>query len=362
MSFLDVTNLELQYSNSSRVGPLSFSAEAGEFVSLLGPSGCGKTTTLRCIAGFAAPTSGDIRIDGRSVVRVSPSKRDIGLVFQNYALFPHLSVFENVAFGLRIRKEGQKTIERRVADALEMVGLAGYADRMPAQLSGGQQQRVALARSIVLEPKLLLLDEPLSNLDAKLRVQMRALLRHLQKQLSITTIYVTHDQTEALALSDRVVVMNGGKICQFAAPREIYDQPANTFVADFIGASNLLSGNVVSWAGGTGLFSGPGVSLEVQGDLRRFIAGESVTALIRPECIRISSPDEARDIANSLSAKVSALSYVGDFTHVSLALDGGTSINIVVRSRAVNLPATGSVVRIVIPPDEIFLIPAGNNP
>lgn len=362
MPFLDVADLELHYSAGSRVGPVSFSAEAGEFVSLLGPSGCGKTTSLRCIAGFATPTFGDIRIAGRSVARLPPNKRDIGLVFQNYALFPHLSVFENVAFGLRIRKDSQQVVERRVAEALEMVGLTGYAERMPSQLSGGQQQRVALARSIVLEPKLLLLDEPLSNLDAKLRVQMRALLRHLQKKLNITTIYVTHDQTEALALSDRVVVMNLGKVCQFARPKDIYDRPATTFVADFIGASNLLKGTIADWKGDAGRFVSGGLALDLRDETRTFSRGQAVTALVRPECVQLLPPGGNVASANALPATVRSLSYVGDFTHVSLELAGGLVLDVNVRSRGGYVPEQGASVITLVPADEVYIVAEEDRP
>ena len=220
-------DLVKRYTAQSVVGPLSFSVAAGEFISLLGPSGCGKTTTLRCIAGFETPTEGGIYLDGERIDRQPPNRRNIGLVFQSYALFPHLTIFENVAFGLRLRRLAAPEVKRRVGDALNLVGLSDLADRFPRQLSGGQQQRIAIARSVVLEPRILLFDEPLSNLDFKLRVVMRNELRELQRRLGKTTIYVTHDQSEALALSDRIVVMSNGRIEQIGSPREIYERPAN---------------------------------------------------------------------------------------------------------------------------------------
>src|SRR5438093_9873671 len=217
----------------------------GEFFSLLGPSGCGKTTTLRCIAGFETLSEGAIALGGRRLDDRPPHRRDVGLVFQNYALFPHLTVFDNVAFGLRLRKVDKAAIERRVGQMLDLVDLPSLGARYPAQLSGGQQQRVAIARSLVLEPSLLLFDEPLSNLDLKLRIQMRYELKSLQRRLGKTAIYVTHDQTEALALSDRIAVLSHGRIEQIGTPGEIYERPASTFVAEFIGSSNLVVARII---------------------------------------------------------------------------------------------------------------------
>src|SRR5882724_4744854 len=242
---LEIRNLVKRYTAQSVVGPLSFSVGAGEFISLLGPSGCGKTTTLRCIAGFETPTEGGIYLGGERIDQQPPNRRNIGLVFQSYALFPHLTIFENVAFGLRLRKLSAPEVKRRAGDALNLVGLSDLAERYPRQLSGGQQQRIAIARLVVLEPRILLFDEPLSNLDFKLRVVMRAELRELQRRLGKTTIYVTHDQSEALALSDRIVVMSNGRVEQIGSPRDIYERPANPFVADFIGNSNLLDAGVI---------------------------------------------------------------------------------------------------------------------
>jgi len=214
----------------------------GEFVTLLGPSGCGKTTTLRMIAGFEFPTEGRIVLEGKDIAMLPPNKREMAMVFQSYALFPHLSVYENIAYGLRLRKMSGATLDKTVQDAMDVVNLKGMGKRRPAQLSGGQQQRVALARALAIKPKVLLFDEPLSNLDAKLRVSLRVEIRQLQKRLGITSIYVTHDQSEAMSLSDRIVVMSAGKIMQVAEPREIYLHPNNPFVADFIGQANFLDG------------------------------------------------------------------------------------------------------------------------
>ena len=241
MSHLALENLSRRYGEHFAVDGISLSIAQGEFVSLLGPSGCGKTTTLQMIAGFVEPTSGSIRIDGRDLLAVPAAKRGLGIVFQNYALFPHLSVTDNIAFGLEMRQIAKPERERRVAETLALVGLTGLSARYPAQLSGGQQQRVAFARALVIQPELLLLDEPLSNLDAKLREEMQVELSRIQRTIGITTLMVTHDQAEALALSDRVIVMNAGRIEQDGLPLDAYENPATGFVCDFLGKANRFS-------------------------------------------------------------------------------------------------------------------------
>jgi putative spermidine/putrescine transport system ATP-binding protein len=257
MSYLELSNLRVEYEKDQPIlENFNLSVNEGELVSLLGPSGCGKTTTLRAVAGFIELTDGTISVDDEDISRLAPNKRDIGLVFQSYALFPHLTVAQNVGFGLRMRGVRGNEQDRRVADALALVDLEGLEERRPAQLSGGQRQRVAIARAIVIEPKLLLMDEPLSNLDAKLRVGMRTELRRLQQRLGTTMLYVTHDQVEALTLSDRIVVMNHGVIEQIGPPEEIYHQPATAFVADFMGFDNHFAARV------TGVDSAQ-ISLEV---------------------------------------------------------------------------------------------------
>ena len=244
MSFLVLDGLSKRYGAALAVDNLSLSIEKGEFLSLLGPSGCGKTTTLQMIAGFVEPTAGAITLDGADLLAVKPAKRGLGIVFQSYALFPHMTVGANVAFGLEMRGVSRAERERRVAEALDLVGLAGFADRFPRSLSGGQQQRVALARALVIRPQVLLLDEPLSNLDAKLREDMQVELRQIQRTIGITTILVTHDQAEAMALSDRVVIMNEGRVEQIASPDRAYEAPASRFVATFLGKSNVLMGRI----------------------------------------------------------------------------------------------------------------------
>jgi putative spermidine/putrescine transport system ATP-binding protein len=238
--YLRIERLTLGYGETIAVRDLDMSVAKGEFVALLGPSGCGKTTTMRAIAGLLAPRAGKIRLDGVDITCVAANRRQIGLVFQSYALFPHLSVFENVAFGLRLKGLGGAALNRKVAEGLTIVGLESFAGRRIAELSGGQQQRVALARSMVMQPKLLMLDEPLSNLDARLRLEMRAQLQRVQKETGVTMIFVTHDQGEALAMADRIVVMREGQIEQVGTPERIYNAPASTFVADFVGFENIL--------------------------------------------------------------------------------------------------------------------------
>ena len=237
---LSLDGVVKRYGAQTAVGPIDLAVRTGEFLTLLGPSGCGKTTTLLIIAGLLGATAGQVRLAGRDMTHVPPSKRDMGVVFQNYALFPHKTVLENVSFGLRMRKTPREQVNERVRRMLDIVGLPGVEERLPEQLSGGQRQRVALARALVIEPKVLLLDEPLSNLDAMLRKRMRHEIRELQQRLGITTIFVTHDQDEAFEMSDRVALLNRGRVEQIGSPEELYDQPLTRFVAEFIGDVNLI--------------------------------------------------------------------------------------------------------------------------
>jgi len=266
------------------VQDVSLDVEAGRLVTLLGPSGCGKSTLLRMVAGFEEPTAGEIWFGDRRMNDVAPNRRDATMVFQSYAIFPHLSVYENIAFGLRLQKLARADLARRVDRVLEMTGLGGMAQRAPSQLSGGQQQRVALARAIVMEPRVLLFDEPLSNLDAKLREQMRIEIRELQQRLGITSLYVTHDQVEAMSISDRIVVMNEGRVEQVGTPTEIYSRPANRFIADFIGKANILP----AVAAGPSEIELAGVRLALA-DAPALAAGAPLTVVIRPEAIAIAA-------------------------------------------------------------------------
>jgi putative spermidine/putrescine transport system ATP-binding protein len=309
--------------NTRAVDAVDMSIREGEFFSLLGPSGCGKTTTLRMIAGFETPTRGTIEVGGADVTHVPAHKRDMGMVFQNYALFPHRSVGENVAFGLRMRGMDRTTIARKVADALAQVELVGYEDRSPGQLSGGQQQRVALARAIVIEPRVLLCDEPLGALDKKLRQAMQFELKQLQRKLGVTLVFVTHDQEEALAMSDRIAVMNAGKVEQIGAPSDIYDRPSTRFVADFIGDTNLFSGQVIrNGASKSVLQVDQGLSIELAAPRNETDkeAGQLSIAL-RPEKISLATPPVAT--GHGLDGIVESANFQGGSVLYRIETAGG---------------------------------------
>jgi len=287
------------------VDDVTIHIERGQFVTLLGPSGCGKTTTLRLIAGFEFPTSGSIVLDGVAINELPPNRRDMAMVFQSYALFPHLNVFENIAYGLRVKRLSAGDIKRRVADVLDLTELSGLENRAPNQLSGGQQQRVALARALVMQPKVLLFDEPLSNLDAKLRVQMRGEIRRIQQELGITSIYVTHDQDEAMVLSDQIVVMHQGKVQQMGSAQQIYRQPQNRFVADFIGRANFLPVRVLEKTLNGWQVDLAGVQLTVRGPASaQFQLGASAMVLARPESVHLTQSSSLRAIPNAIVRRV----------------------------------------------------------
>jgi putative spermidine/putrescine transport system ATP-binding protein len=317
MGYLDLVDIEKQFGRVQAVRDFSLSVAQGEFVSLLGPSGCGKTTTLRMIAGFEQPDRGQILLDGQELTAIPPNQRGAGMVFQAYALFPNLSVLGNIGFGLEIAHVPREEIRRTVAELLSLVKLEGIQDRFPHQLSGGQQQRVALARALALKPRLLLLDEPLSALDAKVRVSLRTEIRRIQSSLGITTIYVTHDQEEALSISDRVVVMREGSIEQDASPREIYRQPASRFVAEFIGTANQFEGVAVDEH--TVRMDGFDLNVSVPPEL----IGHQIVVLVRPENVRLVEgvePDTETD--NVLRGRIESISFMGPVTRVSVASHG----------------------------------------
>ncbi len=286
------------------VSDLHLDIHAGEFLTLLGASGCGKTTVLRMIAGFQRPNTGRVFFGGGDVTGQAANRRDVGFVFQNYALFPHLTVIENVAYGLRVKRLPHAVIQRRVQNGLEQVGLAGLGDRAIAELSGGQQQRVALARAIVIQPRVLLFDEPLSNLDAQLRVQMRSEIRRLQKELKITTVYVTHDQEEAMAISDRIAIMNAGRIVQIGTPEDLYRQPVSSFVATFLGEANLIRCKIVEVAMGLLILGINGIRWNIATSAR-VPAGTEVEAVVRPEAIKLS------ETKGGLLGQVVSCTYLG---------------------------------------------------
>ena len=358
MSSIVLENLTKYFQSSCALERINLEVRSGELITLLGPSGCGKTTTLRLLAGFISPDEGKIIVNERVISApknsLPPEKRNMSMIFQSYAIWPHLTVFENVAFGLRLRKIGKQELRERVSKALSLVHLERLAHRYPAELSGGQQQRVALARAVVVEPKILLLDEPLSNLDASLREEMRNEILTLHQQLKLTTVYVTHDRREALALADRVVVMAGGKIQQVGTPEEIYEQPATEFVANFIGRCNLLSGKMVT----------PN-SVEVN-DLLFWVAdvadnisvGDPVVLCIRPYAVIMNSADELPDKEknNRVSARIEYCEYLGEFREYELKLEKSN-----LRLSAIAPPhirqEPGSTVNLSIPIDSCWVLP-----
>ena len=300
------------------VHDVSLDVAPGELMTLLGPSGCGKTTTLRMIAGFQEPSAGKIWIGERDVTGIEANQRNIGFVFQNYALFPHLSVFENVAYGLKVQRVDSAEVRRAVTDVLALVGLTSYERQMPHQLSGGEQQRVALARAIVIKPRVLLFDEPLSNLDAKLRTQMRGEIRDLQRRLGITAVYVTHDQEEAMAISDRIAVMNKGIIEQIGTAEELYRRPASVFVARFIGRSNLIEAVVTAVSPDRVDLTIAGQRYAVEGAGANVRPGQTVLANVRPEAIAIGAPGDG------LAGKVKSRTYLGEKMEYEVAVAGQT--------------------------------------
>jgi len=312
---VDFERVSLAYGRTQVLTDVSIAIQPGEFFALLGPSGSGKSTLLRLLAGFLHPLSGSIRVGGEDVTRVPPWKRDIGMVFQNYALWPHMTVRKNVAFGLEERRLPRAEIDRRVAAALDLVGLGDYGERRPGQLSGGQQQRVALARTIAVEPKLLLLDEPLSNLDAKLRIHMRVELLALQRKLGITTIFVTHDQEEALSICDRVAVLDQGVIQQVGTPVELYDAPANRFIATFVGTINLLRGTLAE-SGGRRVFMS-----EAFGEIPVNNSGAAGAAefAIRPHALHLAVPGAPVDGGRLwIEARVTEREFLGEFVRYNV--------------------------------------------
>ncbi len=302
MSFLRLENLTKRFGEVRAVDSLTLDIEKGEFVSLLGPSGCGKTTTLQMIAGLHEPSDGRIFLDGQDITRKKPNERGLGIVFQTYALFPHMTVFANVSFGLEMRGIDKSARRDRVMRALEQVKLEALADRHPKALSGGQRQRVALARALVIEPPILLLDEPLSNLDAKLREEMQLELRLLQQNIGVTTILVTHDQSEALSMSDRVVVMNEGKAVQIDTPFGMYEDPADAFVSDFVGKTNLLEGTVRDSGPGAGVIDIGGTAVEAR--LNGLSPGTAVLVSLRPEKLHFATDAGGKAIAAEIAATV----------------------------------------------------------
>ena len=364
---LSLVELTKTFSNTvsdvTAVDHINLDIRPGEFITLLGPSGCGKTTTLRMIAGFEDATSGQVMLDGENMVVVPPNKRPMSMVFQSYALFPHLSVRENVAYGLRLRKKSAEEIKEEVDIALAAMNLTAMADRAPSQLSGGQQQRVALARAMVVRPKVLLFDEPLSNLDAKLRVKMRVEIRRMQKRLGISSVYVTHDQSEAMAMSDRIVVMNSGRIEQVDTPEEIYLHPASVFVADFVGRANFVPAQAQE-VGEDGMaeIEALGQKIRVhssEGAKEAVREGKETVVLVRPESMRIQPTDEKpATLTGSLGQVVTSIFY-GETVEYEIETEFGSLVCVVSDPRAEDLLEEGQYVRLGIEAEKAWLLPSG---
>ena len=315
MAFLELTNLSKSFGKAAAVADFNLDVGKGELVSFLGPSGCGKTTTLRMVAGFEIPSTGTIKVNGVDITTRPPNQRNVGMVFQAYALFPNMTVADNIGFGLKIAKKDPEAIHKRVDEMLTLIHMPGFGDRYPYQLSGGQQQRVALARALALSPEVLLLDEPLSALDAKIRVSLRSEIRGIQQELGITAIYVTHDQEEALSLSDRVVVMNNGHMEQVGPPFEIYNFPQTEFVAQFVGTLNAVSAEVVDPAGQ--ILRIEGQLLQTSEDLSSYRLGDRVMFAIRPE--RLSFTTEAHK-ANLLDCIIENITFLGSIVRIQVRL------------------------------------------
>ncbi len=357
MGFLELEGVRKEFPSHVAVQHFDLDVPQGAFVSFLGPSGCGKTTTLRMIAGFELPTDGAIRIDGRDVSRTPPNERNVGMVFQSYALFPNMTVADNIAFGLSVRRMAKDAIRTKVAEMLDLIHLSGKGGQYPYELSGGMQQRVALARALAIEPRVLLLDEPLSALDAKIRVALRQEIRSIQRQLGITTVYVTHDQEEALSLSDTIVVMSEGRVEQIGAPAEVYGAPATPFVARFVGQLSVLSGRVAD--GTAGRVAIGRQELDLGRPLDGHPNGTPVTLSIRPEAIEIATPAGARP---RLTGTILDLQFLGPVIRTRLALDGegGDLLFDVFNRPGMVPPQAGQSVTVAIPADSVMVVGAGD--
>jgi putative spermidine/putrescine transport system ATP-binding protein len=354
MAFLEISELNKRFFNRqfgdvTAVSDFNLNVEQGEFVSLLGPSGCGKTTALRMIAGFEGPTAGTVRLNGRDITAFSPNQRNIGMVFQSYALFPNMTVADNVGFGLKLKGVPAADLQRRVVELLALIKLPDKGKSYPYQLSGGQQQRVALARALAIEPQVLLLDEPLSALDAKIRVELRSEILRIQRQLQMTTLYVTHDQEEALSMSDRIVVMNRGVIEQVGTPFEIYNFPTTEFVAHFVGQLNLLHVEVVDPVSGRGFLAQQPISVDCALPSAN---GHTVTLALRPEELRLG----AADGSNNLTGTVESVSFLGSIVRVRIQVGAQTLMADLFNERQLILPQVGETITVNFGPYACWLL------
>lgn len=349
--FLEINNLRKTFGNYRAVQHFEMKIERGEFISFLGPSGCGKTTTLRMIAGFEMPSEGRIRIDNQDVTHLRPNQRKIGMVFQSYALFPNMTVADNVAFGLKIAKKPAGEIAQRVEEMLKLIGLPALGNRYPFQLSGGQQQRVALARALAPKPQVLLLDEPLSALDAKIRVSLREQIRAVQRELGITTVYVTHDQEEALSMSDRIVVMNEGRVEQIGTPFQIYNEPRTRFVASFVGTLNILQARILDSA--TGRVVVDDQEIAVAKGLSGAKAGETCALALRPEAIVLDGRMEGR---NNLRGAIEEVSFLGSVVRVRVRIQENSISLDTFNNPGQKLPERGQPVTLSFTKDDLVVL------
>jgi len=353
MSFLEIDHLQKRFARTTAVEQVHLEVTRGEFVSFLGPSGCGKTTTLRIIAGFESPSSGAIRLDGVDITHRPPHQRNVGMVFQSYALFPNMTVAQNVGFGLKVAKKPTAEITQRVEEMLHLIKLPALGNRYPYQLSGGQQQRVALARALAIRPQVLLLDEPLSALDAKIRVSLRLEIRSIQRELGITTIYVTHDQEEALSLSDRIVVMSEGRVEQIGTPFEIYNFPRTAFVASFVGTLNILRGQVADPAHGRILVDGQEVF--ASRGLERARTGDAVTVALRPEIVSLG---EVAGNGNRMRGTVEDVNFLGSIVRIRVRFtDNAISLD-TFNNPSLSLPQRGQALTVSFPREAVLALEA----
>jgi len=341
MSYLSLSNISKQYGDTTVVDNFNLDIDKGEFVSFLGPSGCGKTTTLRMVAGFEIPTTGNIQLDGKDITNVLPNQRNVGMIFQAYALFPNMTVRQNIAFGLKVRKEEDSLVKERVKEMLSLVHLDEHANKYPFQLSGGQQQRVSLARALAIRPQVLLLDEPLSALDAKIRVSLRAEIRSIQKSLGITAIFVTHDQEEALSISDRIVVMNVGEMEQVGTPFEVYNFPETGFVANFVGSLNTSEAELID--PDKGILDMNGIRLVCQDGLDSRNKGDKVMIAIRPERLSFLSEGKKENVAEGI---VENITFLGSVVRLQMLI-GSAKFNMDTFNRpSLDLPKIGDKLQV----------------
>jgi putative spermidine/putrescine transport system ATP-binding protein len=350
MAFLDINNVSKTFAKTVAVKDFNLQVAKGELVSFLGPSGCGKTTTLRMVAGFEIPTEGEIVIDGKDMTNKPPNQRPVGMVFQAYALFPNMTVAGNIGFGMKIGKKPQNEIDDRVKEMLDLIHMPDFGPRYPHQLSGGQQQRVALARALAMRPEVLLLDEPLSALDAKIRVSLRAEIRAIQRKLGITAIYVTHDQEEALSISDRVVVMNNGRMEQVGPPFEIYNFPTTEFVAQFVGTLNGTKAEVVDPA--ARILKLEGQKIQTSQNMDHTHPGDTVTIAIRPERINFASEGMK---ANTLDVKVDTITFLGSIVRIQVLLGSRAFYMDTFNNPYLELPKIGDAVKITFSAEAVLL-------